>query len=121
MAKLNTDAPGVFFNDIAVPVKQATTTIDFGGFTRTVQLGPGGRVLGYANQTAAGTFSCTVAWQAGEDVRALYDFEGGEIKIVTDQGDTLVGSEAALVTTPNWSAGEGDMTLEYNCSAWVKL
>lgn len=121
MAKLNTDVPGLFVNDTAAPVKQATANIDFGGSTRTVQLGPGQRVLGFSNQSAAGTCSFTVAWQAGEDVRAIYDFEGGEIKIVTDQGDTWVMSEAALTTTVNWSAGEGDLALEFMGSPWVKL
>lgn len=121
MAKLNTDAPGVFFNDIAVPIKQATASVDFGGVVRTLQLGPGGRVLGAAKQTAPGGFTCTAVWQAGEGVRALYDFEGGEIKIVTDQGDTIVMAEASLLTTVNWSAGEGDLNLEYGGSPFETL
>lgn len=120
MAKLNADIVGLEINGDVRPLKQGTASIDLGGVVRTPQLGPR-RVLGPAAQFAPGTFSGTVAWLAGEDARAIYDFEDGQIKITTDQGDEWVMNQAMLTTTVNWSAGEGDMPVEYSGNPWEKL
>jgi hypothetical protein len=120
MAKLNADIVGLEVNGDVRPLKQGTASIDFGGKVRTPQLGPN-RVIGPANQFSPATFSGTVALLAGEDPRAIYDFDDGQIKITTDQGDEYVMNQAMLTTTLNWSAGEGDMTVEYSGNPWEKL
>lgn len=114
--QLNSEIRGVWLDGVQLPVKDGTVTVQMGVPEKTAQLGSG-RVLGYSEAIKAGSVSMTIVFVKGTKLRATYDATGtSELRLQTDQGDELLMLDVALTTDIEWSAGEGDTSLEYTGS-----
>jgi hypothetical protein len=119
--KLLSDFVGVSLDGTVVPVKQATTTVNMGGVVREPVLGPGGKILGYTEQTVEATIGFTSAVPQGTNIEETYNLVGQQIKLTDDQGGEWLMTNATRRNPEEISAGAGDLAVEYFGDKIVQL